>query len=500
MSIENKALLLSGPQHYDERRPLTGNLRKFAEHINPLGIAIVARVARQHCFDLTWRSMDPKGEQDLRGILENVGTVFISSRHYDTSLAEPIIEEAKIMRKKVVVGGYGPTFNPEAFSNADAIVRGEFEPVAEKLMDDLLSGRLQRVYDSTNGEPYDIKNNYIWPDRSIFPEWKGLFKNLQRHSQEWQRGCTNYCSFCSPTRLQRPVSVDGKSHVRVRDTSDIMAEIESMGLEKGNHLFLTDLNTSAIPLEQQRELFGYLKQRGLRWYTEGTVAPLLKDLAENGPDASLMKTMSAKNGSGGCYSFLYGADDLDSEWVAGSLDKNIEYMREAVGVFREFGIPLNLSVVVGLDNHTYPNSFFTFAQVLEEVNPPYSFIHLATPYMGTPWGDKVIKQERIIDTESTHYNHRESVHTPLNMTPDELQQGYYWLLRRLNSPQAIANSARVNYDPKLLREKLFLEILKTGILWRTETFLSTLELQARGYIKPEVQRELDNGYDEWERS
>lgn len=500
MSCEQNALLLSGPQHYDERRPITGHLREFAEHVNPLGIAIVASVARQYGFNLTWQSMDPSRKQDLQGILENVGTVFISSRHFDTSLAEPIIDEAKIIGKKVVVGGYGPTFNTEAFSNADAIVRGEFEPVAEELMDDLRSGRLQTVYDSTNREPYDIKNNYIWPDRTIFPEWKGVFNKLQRHPQEWQRGCTNYCSFCSPTRMQKPISKDGDSHVRVRDTSDIVAEIESMGLEKGNHLFLTDLNTSTIPLEQQRELFLYLNKKGLCWYTEGTVAPLLRDLAENGHDASLLKTMSAKNGSGGCHSFLYGADDLDTERVAGSLDKNIGYMREAVGVFREFGIPLNLSVVVGLDNHTYPDTFFTIAQVLEEVNPPYSFIHLATPYMGTPWGDKVIKQGRIIDTESSHYNHRKSVHTPLNITPDELQQGYYWLLRRLNSPQAITNTARVNYNPKLLSESPFLGVLQTGMLWRTETYMSTLELQARGYMDTKVQKELDSGYNGWIRN
>ena len=500
MSIENKALLLSGPQHYDERRPITGHMREFAENLNPLGIAIVASVVKQYGLEVVWKSIDPKGKPDLQGILENVRTVFISSRHFDSSIVVPHIEQAKIMGKTVVVGGYGPTFNPDAFSKADAIVKGEFEPVADELMDDLLNGKLQTVYDSTTREPHDIQNNYIRPDRSIFPEWKGISKKLQRHPQEWQRGCTNYCSFCSPTRLQRPVSVDGNNHVRVRDTSDIVAEIESMSLERGNHLFLTDLNTSAIPIEQQRELFLYLSKKGLCWYTEGTVAPLLKDQAENGSDASLLKTMSAINNRGGCYSFLYGADDLVRERVAGSLDKNIGNMKEAVRVFREFGIPLNLSVVVGLDNHTYPDSFFTIAQVLEEVNPPYTFVHLATPYKGTPWGDQVIKQGRIIDTDSTHYNHRKSVHSPLHMTPEELQQGYYWLLRKLNSPQAITNSARVNYDPKLLRDSPFLGVLQTGVLWRAETYMTTLELQARGYLDAKIQRELDNGYDEWERS
>lgn len=189
------------------------------------------------------------------------------ARHFDISMAQSVTSVAKRLGKKVIVGGYGPTFSPEMFSEADVRVRGEFEPIARELIDDLLSNRLKEEYDSREQDPFDL-NGYVHPDRSIFPELSGVFAQLRRHPQEWQRGCTNYCSFCSPTRMQR----GGGNEVRSRNVEDIINEIEQMGIGNGDHIFSTDLNTSAIPRETLFSLFTYLKNKGIRWYTEGTVA------------------------------------------------------------------------------------------------------------------------------------------------------------------------------------------------------------------------------------
>lgn len=495
--MPERILLLSGPQHFDERRPITGNIRKWLEHLDPLGIAIVSAVIKKHYpeADVCWRSISPSDKQsndEILRIIEGVGAVFVSSRTFDISLVRPIIDQAARLGKKVVVGGYGPTFMPELFPHV-TIVKGEFESVAEELMDDFGRGTLKDVYNAMKEGPFDISGSYILPDRSIFPRQSKLSERLMRHPQEWQRGCYNFCSFCSPTRMQRGVTdSEGKRRIRVRSVGSIEEEIERMGLGRGSHLFLTDLNTSLIPCEMLRELFTFLNNKGIRWYTEGTVAPLLRDLEENGRENSLLALMSAYEKGGGCYSFLYGADDLVSEKVAGSFDKRAEDLKFAIRTFRESGIPLNLSIVVGLDNHTYPDSFFEIAQALEEARPPYSFIHIATPYPGTPWGDEVRRQGRlIIDVadQSTAYNHRRVVHKPKNMTEEQLQQGYYWLLRRSSSPTGI--NLPIPGSPPLLG------LFQTGIVWRMETFLTVLELQARGYLDQRIQRELDRGYEQW---
>ena len=389
--------------------------------------------------------------------------------------------------KIVVAGGYGPTFSPEAFDRADMLVRGEFEPTAGEVLESLCSERRGLVYDSRRMDPFDL-TNYVRPDRSIFPRPRPL----ERRPQEWQRGCTGYCSICSPTRMQR-----GGGEVRYRSVGNIIEEIEQMGLRPGDHLFATDLNTSVIPREVLYELFGYLRQNGICWYTEGTVAPLIEDWEKFGPRESLLGLMVTKEGRGGCYSFLYGPDDLTGNKVSGSRGKDLGVLEKATTIFRKLGIPLNLSVVIGLDNHVFPDTFYEYAFQLLSLRVPYTFVHLATPYPGTPWGDGIKRAGRIVDTESLHYNHQRPVFEPKNMTKEQLQQGYFWLGKVLNTPREIVKVIGRNFNPERVISLPLLETINSGLPWRLLHGLSYLELKARGFIDKQVQGDLDLGYRAW---
>lgn len=489
MNTERNVLLLAGPQHYDETRPKTSFMRRGLENIQPLGPAIISSYLKERGFDVHYATLKPGQVSKIEPLLENVGYVFISSRHLDIHMAQQAGDVASVRGKKTIVGGYGPTFEPEKFDHVTSIVRGEFEPVSEKFLDDIQSGKLQPEYDSGKETPFDMKN-YRWPDRSIFPKFPGIFEKLQRHPIEWQRGCSNYCSFCSPARLQ-----DGG--VRYRDTKDIIQEMEAMRLKEGDSLFAVDLNTSSMPEENLYELFSSLKEKGIRWYTEGTVEPLLNNLERVGPEKTLLNLMSAKDGVGGCYSFLYGADDLASEKVKGSYDKEMKILGEASDVFRKYGIPLNLSLVIGLDNHTFPDTFFKYAEITKELKNPYTFFHIATPYPGTPWGNQVDKEDRVFDTNPLHYNHRRVVFTPKNMSAEELQQGYYWLLRTINNPREISETANVNIDPGLIIKNPTLGVIQSGLPWGIETYLTVLELSTRDHVDPKIQKDLDQDFKNW---
>ncbi|MBU3956990.1 cobalamin-dependent protein [Patescibacteria group bacterium] len=490
MSIcERKALLLSGPQYHNERKPITAQISRSYEHIDPLGIAIVSTVLEKHGFERKWLPITPKKVDKLEKYIEEVGFIFISARHFDTSLAQKVIKMANKHGKTTIVGGYGPTFNPSAFEKATVRVRGEAEPVFKQLMDDLLSGKPEEIYDATKLPPFDLKD-YIWPDRNIFPSSLLPGGNrFKRYPQEWQRGCKNWCSFCSPVRLQ-------KRGVRVRKIPDIIAEIEHLKLKKGDYVFSTDLNTTAVPSEELGELFRHLKDRGIRWFTEGTVAPLLEDL-ENG--GNLLRLMSAQKEIGGCYSFLYGADDLVKERVAGSLDKKVALLKKAVQVFREFSIPLNFSIVLGLDHHQYPETFFQTALILEEANASNIFFQIATPYLGTPWGNSVYREGRVFETETTHFNHNQPVATPKQMTKEQLQQGTYWIIRQFNNPEKIAKTARANLNSSVMSRNPTLGVFLSGLLWGFERYLSILELSARGYVDKKTQKELDAQFKAWQK-
>ena len=497
MSVERgKVLLLSGPQHYDERRPVTSTLRKYGENVEPLGIAIVSRFLKSAGYAPVWMEMNPSNLSVIEGLLEKFKGVWISSRYFDIDLAKDILGKAREKHTPTIVGGYGPTFCSGSFSEASSIVKGELEPIGNQLMENFTAHHLEPEYNSRILPPHDIENSYIWPDRSIYPRQTGLIGRLQRHSQEWERGCDNLCRFCSATRMQS--KVDSKlPRARSRRVEDIISEIESIGLRSGDHLFSTDLNTMSMPRDRLVELFTYLGNKGIRWYTEGTVSQLIEDYKKSGEEDSLIRLMSPLKNKGGCYSFLYGADDLASEKVGGSYNKYLSELHVAVNLFRQMGIPLNLSVVVGLDNHEYPLDFFKIRRMLEEIRPPYSFLHVATPYQGTPWGELVEKRGRLNDRVSTHFNHRRVVHMPLKMEPEELQQGYYWLQKTLNSPENIAKTSRANFNLRQVMKDPLLGVIGMGLPWGVESLLASKELELRHNYNGKVQKELDLGYAEW---
>lgn len=491
MSPEKRALLLVGPQHYNETKPISGRIRRTYEHLDPLGIAIVSAFLKKYGIKTRLEVMEPgRIDRCFQDSSSPPDFLFVSARHFDASLVQEAMGKAKAAfgdQTKIVVGGYSPTFNPERFPETDVIVQGEFEPVAEAVIDGLLTGTFEYIYDS-RATPLDM-NHYTYPDRTIFPKFPPGLERLRRHTQEWMRGCLNRCSFCSPSRMQ--------GSLRSREPQDIIAEIEKMGLQKGDHLFSVDLNTMAIPQETLYELFAYLKNKGIRWYTEGTVRPLLENLKEQGSEKSLLKLMSPKPGPGGCHSFLYGADDLTLAKVKGSKDKELTDLARAIAVFKEMGIPLNLSLIVGLDNHKFPATFYQYAQTVQELLPPYVFFQIATPYTGTSWGNQVAQEGRIFDSESLHYTHSQPVMIPEQMTAEQLQQGYYWLLRTCYNPEQLKEIAKANIDPTSLKTNPLLSIFSSGLPWGTVTLLALAELSARGHINKEMQRELDNGYKTW---
>jgi radical SAM superfamily enzyme YgiQ (UPF0313 family) len=457
-------------------------------HMDPLSVGIVSSKLQEYGYETRYQPMNPNKVEGLNEQIEWADEIFISARHFDTTPTQEVITAANRLGKRTIVGGYGPTFNSEAFANASVRVYGEAEPILDILIDNLRSDRGEVEYDTRDLPPFDL-SKYIHPDRAIYSSPK---IGPRLHAFETQRGCPNACSFCSPTRLQKR----GKEGIRVRPVDDLIREIETAGLQKGHNIFFVDLNTMSIPNQQLEELFSWLKVRGIRWYTEGTVAKLVEDTETA---SNLLKLMSPLDGQGGCCEFLYGADDLAVEKTKGSKNKRRSMITKTVKIFKEHGIALNLSVVVGLDHHRFPETFYQIAGQINEAQPAYTFFHIATPYQGTPWGDQVYKAGRVIEADSTKFNHQQAVAHPKSMTREELEQGYIWLKRQFNNPIKILGTAQKHFNPKAMRQDPFLlGPMLTGLPWAAETWLGLQELGAKGYIDRQTQRELDQGYRNWQ--
>lgn len=283
-SPERRVLLLEGPGYYNEKKPLTSNVSALFEDVDPLGIRIVSRFLQDAGVERVLMKMHPGRIGELEDYISDVSGVFISSRFFDTEMAKQVIQIANKRKVPVVSGGYGPTYNETEFAGATRVL-SESEWVLPQVVGDFLAGHLQPEYNAQNLKPFDVTNHYVWPDRSL-PSGNQLFSTISRHrrvSMEWLRGCWGYCTYCSVTRMQRGGTAQGRG-VRVRNIGDIMAEGDSMNLKPGDFLFLADNNTALIPRTELLVLLNWVKQHKLRFVTEATVAPLLKDLETYGSE------------------------------------------------------------------------------------------------------------------------------------------------------------------------------------------------------------------------
>lgn len=341
-----------------------------------------------------------------------------------------------------------------------------------------MGGHSQGVYDART-TPFDM-GDYVWPDRSVLPRPPRGLERVLKHGIEFERGCPYACAYCSICNLQ------GRT-VRTRGVDDIIAEIESMKLKRGDFLFPADANIAAIPKDDLREILLYIKTAGLRFFAEATIDTWFR--AWESGDQDILKLMSPKEDGGGCWSLLYGIDDPANPHLR---YKQRALLERAAPVMRELGIPFYLSLILGLDNHTYPDTFFQVRSFLEELPVAFSFLHIATPYQGTDWGDQVYTEGRVFETNSVNFNHRRVVFHPKGMSVDQLWQGYLWLLRRLYGASQEYETVRKNF--RGLLENPTLGLFLYGILWRAESYFAYREHQARGYVNPQVQKELDAGY------
>lgn len=99
-----------------------------------------------------------------------------------------IARRFRALGRTVVMGGAHVSLDPEAFDGeADCLVVGEFEPVAQRLVDDLRAGTLQPRYE---GSKADLA-------LAPMPRWD-LYRNDRAISGVVQtsRGCPFECNFC----------------------------------------------------------------------------------------------------------------------------------------------------------------------------------------------------------------------------------------------------------------------------------------------------------------
>jgi len=339
-----------------------------------------------------------KGDWDLVGIT-GMGSGSVHAWH--------IADEFRKNGVKVVLGCIGPSLSdPEvSLEHADSVVIGEADEIWEQLIIDFLNGHLQKIY--TQGKLSDM-------DKLPSPRYDlmNLGKMGFMRSAQATRGCPFACRFCS-------VSAFYGGNYRKRKVDMVIQDIKAAKKTGSRYVTFIDDNIF-FDLNYNRELWKALIPEKIIWISSSTMH------IANYPELIKLAYRS------GCRLLSIGIESLDTGNVK-SLHKNWNqpdsYIK-AIQILRSNKIMVSASIMVGMDNDT-PDTFRNIFEFVMKGHIPIPRIMIITPIPGTPFYSSLEKENRIISRDFSQYTGGKVVFIPKNMSPEELEEGYWDLYTKL---------------------------------------------------------------------
>ncbi len=345
--------------------------------------------------------------------------------------------------KTVILGGVHPTYCPdEALRYCDAIVCGEAEDLWPQVITDVETGSLKRIY---RMEQFPALHNYHRPRISLLsPD-----SYMTRLCSFTTRGCHFDCEFCSvspfngKTTRRRPVPEVIEELNRAKEwlRSEVVERMTRgslwnalttslriwVGLEEGSIVaFVDDLHNSHRAY--CRELWQALKALNIKWGCQSTLFL--------GDDQEMVKLAA----DSGCVSVFVGMESL-SEDSLDETNKGFNQVRKfenQIKMFHDHGIMVNPGIVFGFDNDD-ESVFETAVDFLIRNKVELAYFNVLTPLPGTALFDRFNREGRIFDRDWAKYDGKHVVFKPNRMTPEQLQEGFFWANHQLYSWPSIWN-------------------------------------------------------------
>ena len=312
--------------------------------------------------------------------------------------------------KTVVLGGYMASLMPEeAKKHADSVVIGDGEEAFVQMIRDYQNGDLKPFYDC----PLK-KLTYPLPRYDLLTEKKiGDFLPVQAG-----RGCPNSCSFCSVYCLYR-------NRYLKRDLDEVLRDIKEIKRLGYRKFLLLDDNIYSDKT-YLAELCGEIKKLKMKWMSQCSIS-----VAD---DPDMLKLIA----DSGCFALSFGLESISQESLNAmqkSWAKTSRYA-EQIQAVEAAGIDVSTEMVVGADGDTLESIKKTADFIIKnKITVPRFYI--LTPIPGTDFWREMKEQGRIVNEDIYSYNGAEAVHSPKNMTPDELTDAYWRLYRKVFSVSSI---------------------------------------------------------------
>jgi radical SAM superfamily enzyme YgiQ (UPF0313 family) len=298
-----------------------------------------------------------------------------------------IADEYRKLGKKVIFGGISTMLHAEeTLPHSDSVFLGEVEGRLDKVFEDFRKNSLQKIYNFLNNPP---QMELIGPARRDI-----LKKDLYYHKGfrmvdlfHASRGCIYDCYPCAVRYL-------GGRGFRPRPMNKVVEELSAMD---NNRLFIVD-NSLALDTEWEKQLFREMIPLKKKW-----VSHTIEDKPE-------VLDLAAKAGAWYVYQAVFDTSD---------------YIRNRIKQYHDYGIGVEGTILLGLDNQT-EDDIRRLIDFLLEINLDLAEFTILAPFPHTKAYADLRKQNRIFDFDWNHYNAGKVVYQPKNMSPERLQELYHF--------------------------------------------------------------------------
>ena len=287
----------------------------------------------------------------------------------------------------VLAGGIAVMLHDEQVRpHVTSVFLGEVEGRMQEVLDDFKQGKLKPVYNYLTRHP-DI-NLVGTARRSILDKDAYVYRKIKMldlvHAS---RGCRFKCFPCCTGYL-------GGSVFRPRPLDRVLEEIESIDNER---LFIVD-NSLAQDRQWEENLFRALIPLNKKWVSH----PIEED------DHLLDLAYKA-----GCWYVYQAVFDTSAK------------IRQRIQRYHDHGIRVEATVILGIDDHDM-EAIKKLVDFLLEVDVDLAEFTIMTPFAHSPIRARLQAEGRILSDRFEDYTCDRVVFKPLKMTPDQLQEMYYY--------------------------------------------------------------------------
>ena len=298
-----------------------------------------------------------------------------------------IADRYREMGVPVIFGGIAAMLHSEEVGkHSDSVFLGEVEGRFSAVLDDLKSGRMKKVYNYMQNHPdinlvgtarRDILNRDLYNYRGV------QMLDLVHAS----RGCKFDCFPCCNGFL-------GGRKFRPRPVKKVIEEIEAI---PNNRLFIVD-NSLAQDRDWLIEFFTALAPLKRKWVSH----PIMDD-------EKVIK-LAAEAGCWYVYQAIFDTKDV---------------IRERINRLKDHGIGVEGTILLGTDNQdeTFIKKLVDY---LLQIQLDIAEFTVITPFPHSPYREQLEKENRILNNDWIRYTCDKVVFEPKHMTPEKLQELYYY--------------------------------------------------------------------------